>query len=144
MPPRHDISSLYFLKSTIEDLFGRKAWYEIKECTSITIWKKYCVKILCAISVAADSNVIVVDNAWHKELNGEINRGKEYISIAKEIDEVIAVLAATLTRVSFLQFGFIPQRKTMEKVTLHKQYWQLDKIRSVQYVQNDRQKCITA
>lgn len=134
MAPKHDISSYYFLKSTIEDLFGKKAWYEIKECTNISTWKKFCVKILRAIKVASETNVIVVDNAWRKELNQEITHGEEHISIAKEIDEVIAVLAATLTRVSFLQFGFIPQRKTMEKVTLHRQYWQLDRNRSVQYV----------
>lgn len=137
---KHDISQYHFLKATFEKLFGRNAWYEIKECTSVSKWNKYCQKTLSALEIAAKETVTVFDDEWMDTLSDEINKGKEKIENAITIDEILATLSGTLIRISFHQLGHFPDRQMIKSITLNKRYWNLNSYRSVQYVQSKDQK----
>ncbi len=55
MPLQYDISHRTMLKSAIEELLGRDAWYALKETTSLTPWRKYVVKLLKAIRISIET-----------------------------------------------------------------------------------------
>jgi hypothetical protein len=131
----------YALKSLFENLFGRKAWYDLKESTDLIQWKSYCTRLLVAVETSAKATIQIVDIHWFEELNSEIKHGKEMIKSSNDFEQLFANLAASIGRISFLQFGLIPTRLTQENITLrHPSNWKLDSYRSVQYVQNDEQK----
>lgn len=137
-----DIYSRHFsLKSSLEDIFGRDAWHQLKETTDVLVWKKYITKTLKALDVASKQTVLVYDNEWREDLTKIINDGLERIKTLKDIDELISELANTLLKISFLQIGYIPNRKRVNgQVTLKKENWKLDKFRTVLYAQTSEQK----
>lgn len=137
-----DIYSSHFsLKSTLEDLFGRDVWYQLKETTDVSVWKKHIANTLNALNVASQQTVLVHDDEWRGELTETINDGLESIKRLTEINELISELANTLLRIAFLQIGFIPNRKAVDgQVTLKKENWKLDKFRTVLYTQTPEQK----
>jgi len=137
---RYNLEDSYALKHVIETLFGNLAWIEIKHATDLATWKKYANKILSAILFSAKSTVKIKDDFWLKELEAEIKHGKEKIKLTKNTEQLFSVLAASLTRVSFLQLGHMPCHLTSKQVTLrHPSNWQLNQYRSVQYVQSEQQ-----
>lgn len=137
---KHDISQYYPLKSIFEQLFGKKAWQELKECTDMRVWKKYYSKLLSAISISTKESVKVTDKNWVKEFDVILEHGRKGLNDIKAIDELHASVLATLVSIVFLQIGCIPNRYSVDKVTLSKSNWQLDDRRSVQYVQTIEQK----
>lgn len=138
---RYNMEDGYGLKHLFENIFGRKAWYELKHCSDIAIWKKYCSRLLSAIEVSAISTVQIADDAWFQELAGEVGHGKEMVRISEGFEQLFANLAASLGTISFLQLGLIPSRLAQENITLrHQSNWKLDRYRSVQYVQNADQR----
>jgi hypothetical protein len=132
---RADISQHYALKQTLEEIFGKDAWYDLKECTSLSKWKKRLCALLAAIKISIHETVRIADPEWFEEADALLERGNSAIKIAKSSDELFSTLSAFLIRLAFHQIGFIPRRITMKKVTLAKAYWRLDLKRSVQYVQ---------
>ena len=132
---KHDISQHYALKQSLEEIFGKDAWYDLKECTSLLKWKKHLCALLTAIRISIHETVRVADPEWFEEVDALLERGNSSIKISKSADELFSTLSAWLTRLVFHQIGFVPQRMTMKKVTLAKAYWRLDLRRSVQYVQ---------
>lgn len=131
----------YSLKHLFERIFGRKAWYELKHCTDIGTWKKYCTRLLSAIEVSAKATVQIADEAWFEQLSKTIEHGKEMVKLSKDFEQLFVNLAASLGAISFLQLGLTPSRLTQESVTLrHPSNWKLDCYRSVQYVQNHEQR----
>lgn len=129
------------LKSAIEDLLGSDAWYALKESNNISTWRKYTAKILQALKLSLNETVKVYDKDWLSTINDDIDRGVERLKSINEIDELIAVLAGTLIRVSFQQVGMMPLRKGSRKnYPLRKESWVLSRFRSVQYVQCDEQR----
>ncbi len=137
-----DIYSSHFsLKSSLEDIFGRDAWYQLKETTDVSVWKKYIAKTLKALNVASQQTVLVHDNEWREDFTKTINDGLERIKVLNDIDELISELANTLLKISFLQIGFMPNKKAVDnQVTLKKENWKLDKFRTVLYTQTLEQK----
>lgn len=137
---KYNLEEAYAMKSLVENLFGRNAWYEVKHSTDIKTWKKYAIRILSAISVTAHATVQIADPDWHKELDSIVQLGKDRMKYAKDTEAVFASLAGTLGMINFHQFGQMPQNLTKSKVTLrHQSNWKLDQFRSVQYVQNSSQ-----
>jgi len=132
---RADISQYYALKQALEEIFGKDAWYELKECTSLSKWKKHLSKLLAAIRISIHETVRLADAEWFEEADALIERSNSAIKGAKSADELFSTLSAYLKRIVFHQIGFRPMRITMKKVTLAKDYWRLDLYRSVQYVQ---------
>ena len=129
------------LKSAIEDLFGSDAWYALKESNSISVWRKYITKTLKAIQLSLLETVKVYDRDWLSNIDHDIDRGITLVKSITEIDELIAVLAGILIRVSFQQVGMMPSRKgSREKFPLRKGSWELSEYRSVQYVQCEEQR----
>ncbi len=57
------------VKSAIENLFGKKAWYALKESNSVPTWKKYAEKTLKAIRVSIHQTVKHCDNEWLCEID---------------------------------------------------------------------------
>ncbi len=137
---RHDMSHMYALKSSIEDLLGNRAWLELKETTSTTSWRRYVFKLLDAIELSVETTVLIMDEEWMQEVRSNLNHGRELTQIAKSPEDAIAALSATLLRQVFLQLGSAPTRKTAESVPLKPQNWDFSGFRSVQYVQSPRQK----
>ena len=140
MELKHDLSQHYPLKAAFEQVFGKSAFAELKECSDFKIWKKHCLKLLSAIGVAVHETVKIVDEEWFEEIDVHLEHGKEITKTAKSADELFASLSATLMRIVFLQIGFVPRRHSMDKVPLSKEYWKLDSVRSVQYVQSKEQR----
>ena len=129
------------VKSAIESLFGKKAWYALKESNSIPDWRKYTEKTLKAIQLSIHESVKHFDSDWRDEIDNEIKRGIDSIKLSKSIDEIIASLAGALINISFLQVGYMPQRKgSSHNITLRKENWDLSHHRSVIYLQSQEQK----
>ena len=138
---RYNQEDAYRLKNLAENLFGQDAWYNLKHCQDIRVWKRYSKRILSAISASIKSTVEVADDLWFEEIEREISRGKETIDSSNSLDLVFANLAASLGNISFIQIGAVPLRyRKKNVVTRPGSNWKLNKYRSVQYVQNKEQK----
>ena len=137
---RYNLEDGYALKSLVENLFGKRSWLEIKHATSSKVWKKYSVRILASISLAARTTVEIADADWHKELESIIELGKSRIGKAKDSEAIVSVLAGTLGLISFHQLGRMPNNGHRSQVTLrHPGNWVFSQFRSVQYVQSREQ-----
>ncbi|WP_020483875.1 hypothetical protein [Methylomonas sp. MK1] len=87
------------------------------------------------------ASVEIYDREWIEEIIKAGNDGINSVKRAGSIDEIISVLAATLIEISFIQVGFMPNRRgEREKVTLKKENWKLNIYRSAIYIQTDEQK----
>ncbi len=136
----NEYSKYIFLKSAVEDLFGSRAWYDLKESKSISVWRRYIEKTLKAIMLSIHTSVKYYDSDWIDEVDETIERGIDSLKKLKTIDELIAVLAGTLINISFLQIGLMPSRKGSDKkVTLRKSNWDLTRFRTVIYLQSSEQ-----
>jgi hypothetical protein len=129
------------VKSAIENLFGEKAWYALKESNSISTWKKYIVKTLKAVQLSIHETVKHCNKEWLSEIDEKIEKGLTQAKECREIDDLIAVLAGTLINVSFLQIGFMPHRSgSSRNFTLRKEHWNLGRYRNVVYLQSQEQR----
>lgn len=140
MPMKHDLSHMYALKSAIEDLLGEAAWRDLKECTSLTTWRRYVLKIIDAIELSVKTNIHICDEDWMNQVASNLAHGRELARIAKDTDDLVAALTATLLRQVFLQLGHAPHRKTSRNVALKAENWRLDGFRTVQIVQTSDQR----
>lgn len=140
MPMKHDMSHLYALKSAIEDLLGEAAWRDLKECTSLTTWRRYVLKIIDAIELSVKTNIQICDEDWMNQVASNLARGRDLAQIANDTDDLLAALTATLLKQVFLQLGHAPQRKTSRNVTLKAENWRLNDFRTVQIVQTPAQR----
>lgn len=137
---KHNLEIAYGLKSFIENLFGRRAWLEIKHATDLRTWRKYSIRIIEAVRFSASVNVQISDPQWMEELNHTTEFGIERMKRASSLEELFSSLAATLGQLNFLQMGRIPMNVTHKQVTLrHPGNWKLNQFRSVQYVQSKQQ-----
>jgi hypothetical protein len=139
-PMRHDMSHMYALKSSIEDILGNRAWLKLKETTSTTTWRRYVLKLFDAIELSIETTVLIKDEEWSQEIRANLDHGRELTRIAETPEDAIAALSATLLRQVFLQLGLAPSRKSATTVPLKAQNWDFSGFRSVQYVQSPRQK----
>ena len=129
------------LKSTIENLFGSESWYALKESNHLPTWKKQLQKVVRAIHISILTTVKIYDEEWIEQINDTVECGQKNIIKATDIEEAIAALSATLINISFLQVGFMPNRKGRpKKITLKKENWNLDLYRTVMYLQTEEQK----
>lgn len=136
----HDMSHMYALKSSIEDLLGNRAWLDLKETTSTTTWRRYVMKVLDAIELSVGTTVLIKDEEWMEAVCSNLDHGRELARLAQTPEDAIAALSATLLRQVFLQLGSSPSRKTATSVPLKPQNWNFSGFRSVQYVQSPQQK----
>jgi hypothetical protein len=139
MKLRYDTSQHFALKGALERTFGKKAWLDLKECTSVAKWKKYTSKLLRAMRIAIEETVRVRDDDWFEEICQHIEHGLKITEAAKEFDELLSALSATLVPLVFLQIGLVPHRTLNPKATLSRKDWRLDGFRTVQYVQTNEQ-----
>jgi hypothetical protein len=137
---QHDLSHMYVLKSAIEDLLGNRAWLELKETTSVATWRRYVLKLFDAIELSVKSTIQVHDDEWLEDIQSNLNHGRNLARIAKDTDDLIAALSATLLKQVFLQLGNAPSRKTSASVPLRADHWCFNGFRSVQVVQSPQQK----
>ena len=129
------------LKSAIEDLFGRDAWYALKESNHLGTWRKYAQRTLRAVELSVKDTVEIYDENWLVELCLRIDRAVEEIMAAEAIDEIISIIAGTMIEVSFLQVGLMPRRKGHTgRYPLRKGRWKLNAYRTVVYLQTKAQK----
>jgi hypothetical protein len=129
------------LKSALEDLFGRDAWYALKESNHLPTWRKYGQKTLRAVERAIRDTVEICDDQWLSDVTERLARGLEEVKLADSIEDVVGVLAGTMVEVSFLQIGHMPRRKGGDgSPALRKGEWKLDGFRSVVYLQTPEQK----
>jgi len=141
---RYNEEDGYALKHLFESLFGGNAWLEIKHSTDLRQWKKYSVRVISALEVAAKATVQVADEEWFGQFDSTIEHGKRRINSSKDFEQLFASLAASLGEMSFLQLGMMPMRSTQKNITVrHQSNWKLDRYRSVQYVQNAEQLAAT-
>jgi hypothetical protein len=134
-----DISQYAAIKMAFEQIFGNKAWRDLKECTSIKTWKKYISKLLQAIRLAVKETIEIRDDVWFAEICEHIERGLQITQSARSIEELHSGLSATLIRIVFLQIGMIPNRRQAKHVTLTRENWHLNDFRTVQYIQSNSQ-----
>lgn len=139
MTLRYDISQHYALKSVIEQIFGNQAWLDLKECTSIPTWRKYVQKLFTAVRISIEESIDIRDEACMVAVHENLDHGINAAKSAKDIDDLLSVLSATLLRQVFLQIRQLPNRRTARKVTLARENWKLNNHRTVQYVQAPRQ-----
>jgi hypothetical protein len=140
MPMKHDLSHMYALKSAIEDLLGEAAWRDLKECTSLTTWRRYVLKIIDAIELSVKTNIQICDEDWMTRVASNLAHGRDLARIANDTDDLVAALTATLLEQVFLQLGHAPRRKGSRAVALKAESWRLDSFRTVQIVQTPAQR----
>lgn len=129
------------LKSTLEDLFGREAWYELKESNHLGTWRKYAERTLKAVDLSVQDSVEIYDEDWMKEVSLCLRQGMERLKSAGAIDDVVGVLAGTMIELSFIQLGHMPRRKgRSDPFPLRKGEWRLNVFRSVAYFQTKAQR----
>ncbi|MEI4195915.1 hypothetical protein [Roseovarius sp. E0-M6] len=134
------IERYYALKSMFERIWGKDTYLDLKHCSDLKVWKRYCERTLRATEIAASDTVQVADEDWHRELCEIIQHGIGRIESAKAFDELFQCFAATYAEISFHQLGFVPSVYPATRSQLRKGNWRLDAFRSVQYVQNAEQK----
>lgn len=135
------MSQFYSMKDVMEQLFGKRAYLCLKETASLKDWKDYTLKLLDAILLATESSIAVADDDWRNEITDAVKEGVKLISYADHISDLFSALAATLTRIVFVQIGCMPNHRLEQKtVRLTKEWWTLSHFRSVQYVQSEAQK----
>lgn len=139
MSLKHDLSHRIAIKSAIEQVLGRDSWYELKETTSLTPWRKNILKVLKAIRISIDTSIEIKDQAWTEAVNENLTGGAQKVRSSKDIDELLSSFEATLLRQVFLQIGMVPNREGQSSVSLRKENWRLDGLRTVQYVQSPAQ-----
>jgi hypothetical protein len=144
---RADLAQYYSIKSVFEQILGQDSYKKLKDYGSLKDWKLESTRLLKAISLAINETVEVADIDWREEIKEEIQKGISLVKSSHEIDELFSRLAATLTKIVFLQIGFIPRRHgSIERITLIPRNWKLNIVRTVQYVQNEeqhmKQKCL--
>jgi len=137
---RYDMSQFYPLKAALEQVLGRRTYQKLKETGTIADWKVETKKLLKAIDVSVRATVKVADAEFFEEVTELVELGSSQIQSAKEISDLLASLSATLTRLVFLQIGYLPSRHAVDSVPLVPRNWTLDPVRSVQYVQSSAQK----
>lgn len=128
------------LKFCIEKIFGRAAWAELKDCSTIKEWRKWIVKSLKAHSVCVSETIKIVDSSWKKEYSDLIDEAIKRASTCSTISDLISGYAGDMLKISFLQLGLIPDRGFQKTVSLSPENWRFDRFRSVQYVQSNDQK----
>jgi hypothetical protein len=122
-------------------VLGRASYAKLKDYGSFKDWKSETARLLKAISLSIIATVEIVDKDWMEEIQEEIQEGISLVESSSEMDELFARLAATLTKLVFLQIGFIPcGHHSIERVALTPRNWKLNVVRSVQYVQNREQR----
>lgn len=135
------MSQFYSMKDVMEQLFGKRAYLRLKETASLKDWRDAAIRLLNAVLIASGSSIAVADDDWRNEITDEVKLGIQLISSADHISDLFSSLAATLTRITFVQIGCMPNHRSQQKtVPLTKEWWALTHFRSVQYVQSEAQK----
>jgi len=129
------------LKSAIEDLFGRDAWYALKESNHLGTWRKYAERTFKAVELSIEDTVEVYDPEWMEAVSSCLTKGMEQLKLVDAIDDVVGVVAGTMVEMSFLQIGYMPRRKGKSgPFPLRKGEWRFNAFRSVAYFQTRSQK----
>lgn len=139
MPLQYDTTHRIAIKSALEELLGREAWYELKESTSLTPWRRNVLKAIQAIRLSITATISIRDEEWAIEIEKNLARGEDGVRASKDIDELLAHFEATLLRQVFLQIGLGLNFQGRPGLSLRKENWRLDSLRSVQYVQSSQQ-----
>lgn len=139
MPLEHSMTHRLAIKNALEEVLGRETWYELKESTSLTPWRKSTLKALKAIRLSILATISIRDDEWMKSIEENLIRGENGIRSSKDIDELLAHFEATLLRQVFLQIGLNVNFQGQPGLSLRKDNWKLDSMRSVQYVQSTQQ-----
>ena len=138
---RADMSQYYPLKAVIEAVLGTDAYLTVKESASLPCWRTEVRRLLGAIGRSIEDTVDVADDQWRREVQEQIDLGDKLLGSADDVDELFAALAATVTRLSFLQVGLLPRPVPgVRRRPIRKGEWRLDTFRTVQYVQRDEQR----
>jgi len=138
---RYDMSQFYPLKAILEELLGHRVYSRLKETATLRDWKEAIQNLLRAIKVAIQSTVDIADDDWFADIDSILELGKTEIAESKTVTDLFACLSATLARLAFLQIGFLPLgRQQKGTIPLTKEWWTLTSVRTVQYVQNDKQR----
>ena len=138
---RCDMSQFYPLKATLEALLGHRVYLRLKETATLRDWTDEIQRLLRAIKIAIKSTVEIADDDWFADIDSILELGKTQIAESKTVTDLFACLSATLARMVFLQIGFLPLgRQQIETIPLTKERWTLRSVRTVQYVQNRKQR----
>ena len=134
------IERYYALKAMFERIWGKGTYLDLKHCSDLRVWKRYCERTLRATEMAVSETVLISDDEWHKELSEIIEHGIRGLKSAKHFDDLFQYFAAAYAEISFHQIGLMPSGNPANRSQLRKGNWRLDAFRSVQYVQNTEQK----
>jgi hypothetical protein len=138
---RYDMSQFYSLKAVLEELLGHRVYLRLKETGTLRDWQDVLQKLLRAIELAITSSVEIADDDWFADIDSALELGRTQIAESKTVADLFASLSATLARLVFLQIGFFPLgRQQKETIPLTKGWWTLTSVRTVQYVQNNKQR----
>lgn len=136
---RPDMSQFYPLKAVLEEILGKRTYRKLKETGDLSDWKQVTIKLLNSIELAIQETVKIADQDFYDEVKQTLELGRKLLPLADDIADLFSYVSATLTKIVFLQIGYIPSY-CLEIRPLVPKYWNLSGIRSVQYVQSEEQK----
>lgn len=134
------IERYYTLKAVFERIWGKGTYLELKHCSDLKVWKRYCDRTLQITLLAAHDTVQIADDDWFEMLEALVEHGRELVKIAETFDSLFQAFAASYVEISFHQMGFMPSVYQGARSQLRKGNWRLDPYRTVQYVQSSEQK----
>jgi hypothetical protein len=138
---RADLSQYYPMKGLLEQILGRSSFMRVKDSGPLSSWKSETRKLLCAVRLAIEVTVEVVDEEWRHDVAQLLDHGDSRLAKATSIDELFASLCATLGELAFLQIGFVPRgHYRAKRIPLVARNWRMNPVRSVQYVQSAKQR----
>ena len=137
---RFDLAQFYPMKGVLENILGRSTYRKLKDYAELSDWEDALEKLLNAILLSINTTILIADDDWLQDVEKIVVSGKESLRQSKNSADLFASFSATLTKIVFLQIGFIPDRYSSEKVPLVPSNWKLDVFRSVQYIQSNNQK----
>lgn len=136
-----DMSQFYPLKAALEQLLGHRTYLRLKETATLRDWKEEIQKLIRAIKIAIHSTVEIADDDWFSDIEQILELGKEQITVSENATALFANISAMLVRLVFLQIGYLPLgRQGNNSVRLTKEWWTLNYVRTIQYVQNSEQR----
>lgn len=119
-------------------LFNQIYWYEdyctFKENWTISDFKKQYQKLLKTIKNSIKVNITICDEYFKNELFKAIDDASLEIKKAEKVENINNILICFLTRFSFNLLGMEPCYQ------YYRNDLNLNKFRSIQYVQNPKQK----
>ena len=124
----------------VQQLYGQNDYYRIRKQQTLSTVRSYYTKILDTFQISINETILVADKNQMESLNSIIDEGKSRLKTAQTFDFLDNIFLEIQTKLIFQLIGLVPDRWSQKNIANRKEYWRLNSLRQIQYVQNFKQK----